>query len=184
MTQLPPILNVGCGQTRLENSVGVDFDPRSQADVIHDLEVYPWPFASASFERIRCWHVLEHLHNPQKAIHEIHRLARPQAIVEIATPHYSSPDSWGDMTHYMHFSLKTFEPFYRGHEDQPAPFALVSQRLTFGKGLPSLTGRLIAALFGLGFYEKYACFIFRAANMEFVFRVNKPTDPTHPAPSR
>lgn len=173
MSQPPAILNVGCGQTRLENSIGIDFDPQSRADVIHDLDQYPWPFADTSFERIICWHVLEHLRNPQQAMGEIHRLARPHALVEIATPHYSSPDSWGDMTHYMHFSLKTFEPFYQERPDRPAPFSLVSRRLTFGKGLPSLTGRAIAALFGLGFYEKYVSFIFRAANMEFVFRVIK-----------
>ena len=51
-----------------------------------------------------------------------------------------------------------------------ATFELVSRRLTFGKGLPSLMGRVIAAIFGLSFYEKYCCFVFRPANMEYVLR--------------
>jgi hypothetical protein len=49
-------------------------------------------------------------------------------------------------------------------------FDLVSAELTFGKGLPSLVGRLIAEFIGLSFCQKYCCFIFRAHNMKFVLR--------------
>ena len=136
---------------KIPNSVGVDFDPQTCADVLHDLEQFPWPFPDQTFERIVCSHVMEHLHNPRKALLEIHRMARPGAAIEIATPHYSSQDSWGDITHYMHFSLKTFEPFYQ-EGNRKKLFTLESVRLTFGKGLPSLTGRLIAAVLGLSFY--------------------------------
>jgi hypothetical protein len=101
---------------------------------------------------------------------ELIRIARPGALVEIATPHYSSPDSWGDITHYMHYSLKTWEPYYHVKPDKKPPFELVSRRLTFGHGLFSLAGRAVAGVFGLSFYEKYACLVFRAGNMEFVLR--------------
>lgn len=169
MSNLPSILNVGCGQVRIPGSVGVDFDPATTADVIHDLDVFPWPFPDRSFDRIVCWHVLEHLKTPWRAMKELERLARPGAKVELATPHYSSPDSWGDITHYMHYSLKTWEPYYRRKEGQ-APFELVSRRLTFGHGLFSLIGRATAAVFGLSFYEKYVCLVFRAGNIEIVLR--------------
>jgi SAM-dependent methyltransferase len=166
---IPPILNIGCGGVKIPNSVGVDFDPKTCADVLHDLEQFPWPFPDNSFDRVVCSHILEHLHNPRKALFEIHRMSRPGAVIEIATPHYSSPDSWGDITHYMHFSLKTLEPFCQPGNRKKL-FDLQSVQLTFGKGLPSLTGRLIAAVLGLSFYEKYCCFIFRAHNMKFVLR--------------
>src|SRR5258708_29777301 len=169
MQQSPRILNVGCGSKKIPDSVGVDFDPQSCADVIHDLDNFPWPFADGAFDQIVCQHVLEHLRNPRRAMEELRRLARPGALVEIATPHYSSPDSWGDMTHYMHFSLKTFEPFYQSKAGTP-PFELVVRRLFFSRGLPSLIGRAIAATLGCTFYEKYCCFVFRATNMEFTLR--------------
>ncbi len=169
MANAPTTLNVGCGQIRIPESIGVDFDPGTVADVIHDLDVFPWPFADASFDRIVCSHVLEHLKTPWKAMQELTRLARPGALVQIATPHYSSPDSWGDITHYMHYSLKTWEPYYQ-RKDGTAPFELVTRRLTFGHGFPSLTARAIAAVFGLSFYEKYCCLVFRAGNMEFTLR--------------
>ncbi len=171
MANPPSTLNVGCGQIRIADSIGIDFDPETVADVIHDLEVFPWPFPDRSFDRIVCSHVLEHLRAPWRAMRELTRLARPGARVEIATPHYSSPDSWGDITHYMHYSLKTWEPYYRPQKPGvPAPFELLSRRLTFGRGLPSLAGRMIAAACGLSFYEKYVCLILRAGNMEFVLR--------------
>lgn len=169
MSSPPTTLNVGCGAIRIPDSIGVDFDPDSVADVIHDLDVFPWPFPDRSFDRIVCSHVLEHLKTPWKAMQELIRIAKPGALVEIATPHYSSPDSWGDITHYMHYSLKTWEPYYR-RKDGTAPFELVSRRLTFGKGVPSLIARATAAVAGLSFYEKYVCLVFRAGNMEFVLR--------------
>jgi SAM-dependent methyltransferase len=169
MKEYPPILNVGCGPKKIPNSVGVDFDPQSTAEVIHDLDVFPWPFPDQTFDNIIAWHVMEHLRNPRRAMLEIQRLSRPGAIVELATPHYSSPDSWGDMTHYMHFSLKTLEPFYKNKSGTEA-FELVECKLKFGNGLPSLIGRAIAAVLGYSFYEKYCCFIFRAGNMEFKLR--------------
>jgi SAM-dependent methyltransferase len=169
MTELPGILNVGCGAARIPGSIGVDIDPESAADVIHDLDIHPWPFPDQAFDRIVCSHVLEHLKTPWKAMQELIRLSRPGARVEIATPHYSSPDSWGDITHYMHYSLKTWEPYYQ-RRNAPAPFELVSRRLTFGHGLPSLIARATAALLGFSFYEKYVCFVFRAGNMELVLR--------------
>lgn len=169
MTNSPTILNVGCGPVRIPNSVGVDIDPASAADVVHDLDIFPWPFADASADRVVCSHVLEHLHYPWHAMKEIVRVARSGAVVEIATPHYSSPDSWGDITHYAHYSLKTWEPYYTAR-NPAAPFKLVSRKLTFGHGLPSFMGRAIAVVMGLSFYEKYCCFIFRAGNMEFVLR--------------
>ena len=169
MKKYPPILNVGCGDKKIPDSLGVDFDPASCADVIHDLDNYPWPFPDKAFERIIAWHVIEHVRNPRRAMDEIQRICRQGATVEMATPHYSSPDSWGDMTHYSHFSLKTFEPFYK-KRNEAVPFELVERKLTFGNGLPSLLGRAIAAILGYSFYEKYCCFMFRAGNMEFKFR--------------
>ncbi len=175
MSQTPSILNVGCGQVRIPGAIGIDFDPQSCADVIHDLDRYPWPFEDRSFDRILCSHVLEHLRDPRRAMQEIQRIVRPNGTVEIATPHYSSPESWGDLTHYMHFSLKSFEPFYQRGNRQEA-FDLVSCRLGFGKGIPSLLGRLLAAALGLSFYEKYCCFLFPGRNMEFLLR-RKPDAP-------
>ena len=38
------ILDLGCGKKKRPGSVGVDHLDRHAADVIHDLNVFPYPF--------------------------------------------------------------------------------------------------------------------------------------------
>ncbi|NQT25201.1 class I SAM-dependent methyltransferase [candidate division KSB1 bacterium] len=45
-------------------------------------------FRSASFNRILCSEVLEHLYSPEKAVSEISRLLKPGGIALITTPNY------------------------------------------------------------------------------------------------
>ena len=44
------ILDLGCGKKKRPGSVGVDINPNSDADIIHDLNVFPYPFENSSFE--------------------------------------------------------------------------------------------------------------------------------------
>ena len=39
------VLDVGCGVNKTEGAVGLDSNPRTAADVIHDLGELPYPFA-------------------------------------------------------------------------------------------------------------------------------------------
>ena len=48
------ILDVGCGQNKYPGAVGIDSNPRTQADVIHDLGITPYPFADTEFDEIIC----------------------------------------------------------------------------------------------------------------------------------
>ncbi len=38
------ILDVGCGANKYEGAIGLDNNPRTAADVIHDLGQVPYPF--------------------------------------------------------------------------------------------------------------------------------------------
>ena len=52
--------------------------------LVHDLNVFPYPFEDDEFEKVFASHVLEHLDNPQKALYEMLRIG---TIVEIYVPH-------------------------------------------------------------------------------------------------
>ncbi len=63
-------LLIGCGNSRRKklgfsrewsNLVTVDHDPDCGADVVHDLDETPWPFADDSFDECHGYEVLEHL---------------------------------------------------------------------------------------------------------------------------
>ena len=162
-------LSVGCGPLCDEDAVGVDRDLGSAADVFHDLNAYPWPFADKRFEEVRLSHVLEHLEDPDRAVREAHRVARAGGRVVVVTPHFSSYESYGDITHRFHFGLVTFKPYCTG----PRPsFRLGSRQLAFGSSPLCWPGRLLAAL-SMDLYEKYFCWLFPGRNMRFVLEVVK-----------
>jgi SAM-dependent methyltransferase len=163
-------LNLGCGNLRFDEAFGVDISEDCNPDLVYDLNVVPWPFEDNHFDKVIGLHVIEHVSEPYSFISEIHRVCKNGAYVEVETPHYSSQDSWNDITHKFHFGVKYLQPFYK--DDHKIKFELLSLKLSFGNGLPSLMGRLIAGL-KLHFYEKYFSFIFPARNINTKLKVMK-----------
>ena len=176
-------LNVGCGSLRHDDAVGIDWDPDSAADVRHDLNDLPWPFEDSRFENVRLEHVLEHLADPDRVLREAHRVCKAGGTVRVVTPHFSSYESYGDITHKFHFGLVTFKPYYapsrdmhagpgRTDDKSKALFRLRDRRLGFGSSPLCWPGRFLCAL-SFDLYEKYFAFWFPGRNMEFVLEVRK-----------
>ena len=82
-------LNLGCGKFKKLCYLNVNFGSVSTPDVVHDLEVIPYPFAEGGFELVEADHVLEHLSNPFQVMKEIHRITKNGGKVVIRTPHFS-----------------------------------------------------------------------------------------------
>ena len=55
------ILDVGCGANKMEGAIGLDNNPRTNADVIHDLGELPYPFPDNEFDLVVSSHVVEHV---------------------------------------------------------------------------------------------------------------------------
>jgi predicted SAM-dependent methyltransferase len=70
------VLDVGCGIRKYPGSIGIDVNPASAADVICDLDRFPYPFADRSFDQLRAIHVIEHLTDVIRSMQEFHRLVR------------------------------------------------------------------------------------------------------------
>ncbi|TMQ56214.1 MAG: class I SAM-dependent methyltransferase [Candidatus Eisenbacteria bacterium] len=89
------VLNLGCGRRKddfpearaASGIVGVDISPRSQADILHDLNRFPYPLDSDSFDLVIMQDVIEHLDDVLGVMGEVYRVARPGAIIRIRTPH-------------------------------------------------------------------------------------------------
>ena len=97
-------LDVGCGLRKAAGAIGIDKDPNTQTDVIHDLNHFPYPFTYNEFDEIICNHVLEHLDDFEKVMNELHRITRNGGIIRIRVPHYTGVAAWGHTGHKRAFS--------------------------------------------------------------------------------
>ena len=104
-------LDVGCGIRKYPGSIGIDRNVSSSADVICDLDRFPYPFADRSFDQLRAIHVIEHVADVIKTMEEFHRLVRPGGRVRIETPHYTDFSSFCDPTHRWHLNSFSFRYF-------------------------------------------------------------------------
>ena len=162
------VIDLGCGPTRMEGAIGVDITPSENVDVVHDLNIYPWPFGDNEFDWVEMGNIIEHLDRPNKVMDEVHRIAKPNATVRVITPHYTSWYSYGDLTHLHHFGWVTFHCLSAGPK-----FRLKRKKLHFRDIYRVLGVSLLANLFPKQ-YERYFCFIFPATFIEAFMEVVKP----------
>ena len=168
------ILDVGCGQAKYTGAVGVDISPDTAADVVHDLNQHPWPFADGSFDQVLCQDVLEHVREPLAFVAELHRICRPGARIHLRTPHYSSVLAYSDPTHEHYFSamaIRTFEQALFSHY-LSVRFRVVNLVLDFWDplrwiGVAALANRYVSV------YEMLFAFRFPAMNIRAELEVVK-----------
>jgi SAM-dependent methyltransferase len=168
-------LDVGCGINKRAGTIGVDRNPASRADVLCDLDHFPYPFSPCSFDRIYAIHVIEHLWDVIGAMEEFHRLLRPGGRLRVETPHYTDFSSFCDPTHRHHLNSFSFRYFGEAHGGfgyySRSRFREISVRvrlLAFWKwlGLEFLVNRFPRFR---RFWEYYLCFVVRGKVMEFDF---------------
>jgi hypothetical protein len=111
---VPRILELGCGFSKTPGAFGVDIIPGSQADLIHDLDVFPYPLADSGFDRIICQDVLEHVADFVRTMEEIWRVGAAGAVVEVRAPFMSSVNYFSDPTHRRAFTSRSFDYFIEG----------------------------------------------------------------------
>jgi SAM-dependent methyltransferase len=110
------VLNLGCGQKRLDGAINLDRIPAVNPDVVHDIDKFPWPFRENQFNEVHANDVIEHCSDVVVTMEEIHRICQRGAVVRITTPHFSSANSFVDPTHRYHFSYFSFH-YFTGERD-------------------------------------------------------------------
>ena len=178
------ILDVGCGQNKFPGAIGIDANPRSHADVIHDLGNFPFPFDDDQFDEIVCRHVIEHVPDVLSFVNELHRITKAGGRLKIVTPHYSNPDWATDPTHRNHFNSYSFTcftpsspfPFYTQAELRPVRTHVSLANLWRVIGLELLVNldqRSPSLRFIRKFWEFYLSTIVRGKELSFELEVIK-----------
>jgi len=171
------VLDVGCGRDKFPGSDGIDYAVNSVADVMHDLDDFPYPIPDDTYEVILCRNVIEHVPDVVGLMEEIHRVGKNGADVIITTPHFSSLYSYQDPTHVRHLAYDSMEYFIENTKHSnfysDKRFRMVNREMDFGKSFPfSLIAR---GLFALSHhkYEKHFAFMFPANSISFHLQVTK-----------
>jgi SAM-dependent methyltransferase len=179
------ILDVGCGRNKVPGAIGIDFNPRTDADVIHDLGIVPYPFDENTFDEIVSYHVVEHVPDVMAFISELHRIAKPSARIKLVTPHYTNPDWASDPTHRNHLNSYSFDCFiedrwsflfYSDVRLKPTRTYVSLAKLWRAFGLEVLVNldqHWPSLRFTRKFWEFYLSSIFRGKELQFEFEVLK-----------
>ena len=179
------VLDVGCGWNKTPGAIGIDANPKTHADVIHDLGTTPYPFPNNEFDEIVCRHVAEHVPDVMSFVAELHRISKPGGRITITTPHYSNPDWATDPTHRNHFNSYSFNcfiadrqlfPFYTDVRLKPVRTYVSLANLWRVVGLEFLVNldqRWPSFRFTRKFWEFYLSSIVRGKELQITLEVVK-----------
>lgn len=172
-------LHIGCGQDKYPGSIGVDINPQTEADVIHDLNRYPYPFASNSFSKIIAYNIIEHIDDVIQTMEELYRIGKNGGKIIITTGHFSGVDSFTDPTHKHFFTSRTFDYFISGTD----LFKYNYSKARFIKRVvwvgPKKTPNVLLYLLlhyinkHVVMYEKRFAFIFPVGTIYYELEINK-----------
>jgi len=174
-----PVLDVGCGINKAAGAIGLDRNPHTRADVIADLDHFPFPFRDESFREVRAIHVIEHVADVMRTMEEFHRLLAPGGQAVIVTPHYTDFSSFCDPTHRWHlnsFSLRYFGEDNAGYGYYShVRFREISTRVRVLAlwrylGFELLINRFVRFR---RFWEFYLCYLVRGKVIEWQLQAEK-----------
>ncbi len=172
-------LNLGCGEDYKEGWLNCDISKQVNPDMIVNLEK-KLPFKTNSVFRIIISHTLEHINNFVPLMHELHRICKKDAKIEILVPFYSSWGQFNDPTHVRFFSPFTFEYFKKNkysHEvgANKDMFDVTKVGLNFGIGVSGKLNWLFNPFLNLNhrIYCRFFAWIFPASEIYFKLRVLK-----------
>ena len=156
------ILDLGCGNQKKIGAIGIDINPVTKADIIHDLNIFPYPFEKSTFEEIYVDNVIEHLDNIMKVMEEIHRISKPDGSVVIKVPYFRSRYAFNDPTHYHFFSVDAFtyfDPAHIHHALYPySPCLFDTTKIVFNENFPNAGFKGFLKKIFLRFANKYPQF--------------------------
>lgn len=174
------ILDLGCGNRKKEGAIGIDINPKTNADVIHDLNKFPYPFEASTFDEIYADNVIEHLDDVIKVMEELHRIGKPGALIKIDVPYFRAHWAFIDPTHKHFFTTQSFSYFDPGHlHNKLFPYSSAEfniEKAVLNEKVPTRGFRGLIRSFAnkyKNFYESYLSGLFPMDELSFYLRVKK-----------
>jgi SAM-dependent methyltransferase len=126
-------LNLGCGARPEPGWVNLDVVRLPGVDVVHDLDVLPWPFADGAAVQVKGEDVFEHVSDPLGFMAECHRVLVPGGSLYLRTSYWQSENAYSDPTHQRFCTTRTFDYWCVGTEFHERYGAAYARGCTFEK---------------------------------------------------
>jgi hypothetical protein len=111
-------LNLGSGSIPLPRYVNVDIAAIPEVDVVHDLDVAPWPWANSTVSVIRAYDIFEHVNEPVLFMQECWRVLQQDGLLDLHVSYWKSENAFTDPTHKRFCTEKTFDYWVAGTDFQ------------------------------------------------------------------
>lgn len=175
------ILDLGCGIHKLKPKhpdhkvIGVDKVKVEGVDVVHDLDIFPYPFKDSEFDMVYASHFLEHVKDLELTLKEIQRILKPKGILQGRVPHFSCGVTYRDPTHKRFFSYFSFEYFSDKCWYAPIKFNIVNISFNFTRTYKTFLNDWFNPLLNAfpTMYERFFCWILPTSEIKFILENKK-----------
>lgn len=125
-------LDIGCGENRQANWIGMDVRALPTVDIVWDAQDIPYPIPDSICFQILLSHLWEHIEPKYRIqlMNELWRIMQPDGQLIISAPYYLSFGATQDPTHYTCPNEWTFlyftpeSPLYKIYK--PKPWKVIS----------------------------------------------------------
>jgi ubiquinone/menaquinone biosynthesis C-methylase UbiE len=162
-------LNLGCEKDYRKGYVNLDYNRLFHPDVVHDLNKFPYPFKGNEFDEIYCSHILEHVEDFFKTMHELLRIAKIGGIIHIRVPHFSNGLGYSDLTHKRFFGWKSFNHLIDKKLSPQFNFKIIDKHYNFfSPDYPAINFcfNWFFRIIHKGIYERFWCWIMPVHEIE------------------
>jgi len=128
-------LNLGAGNDIKEGYINQDLQNLKGIDDIFNFNIYPWKYRDNEFTEIRIKDCIFCTNNLFNFMKEIHRISKPNAIIEIENVNFLSPICCQDPYLKTRIGWNTFDIFTdnkTGYYDTPT-FEIISRKWIFSE---------------------------------------------------
>jgi len=164
MSQTKTRLDIGCGNNKVPGATYLDFDVKAKPDILHDLNIFPYPIADNTFDEINATHIIEHLNDPIGFMREMCRILKTGGTIFVETPHFSSRVAYSEPQHTLFFSYFMFNNIING-----LALEVVEQKITFYKTFRASGISFLANKYP-DTYERFWTYMFPAENVRLLAR--------------
>ncbi|MBI2108834.1 MAG: methyltransferase domain-containing protein [Parcubacteria group bacterium] len=153
------VLHLGCGNSKLAGAVGIDMLTFPSVDVVHNLDLTPWPLEANSVDVFFAHSVIGHLSSLVDFFNEVSRVGKNGSRIIISTPYFRSIDAFSDPTMKHFFTSSSMDYFldtdshFSGYQYTKHKF----KKIGFWYGWPQLSQNPLTRLFK-AFIHQYSKF--------------------------